>query len=324
MSPENKYRDSPSPILHNSLHKYCTIPILDDLHPIQQAILRYLNKFPGTVGSIIYRDLQDDFPENSRRTFYYHQRKLKEMGLVEELTLTKPFPLQLTWAGRQCVQLSSARVNDRRWVRLEKASVVFDILEIYAGDLSAFKDDILLRGKWGRVVAVTNNNWTKIIIRSRFPFFVVGLSSSALVLNLDSVFILTLVMGGVLKKPKTGLLIKLAILRIVLKISFFVPVSNLQIKSSTGKVLIQLLSLKLPRESMPKNAFQYVTGNFGLTNPMHIQKWVSEQSNKQNDNSSFRINSMKSATAYRTCKIISTPSKKGLPTCSSSRSYCLQ
>jgi len=106
--------------LHNSLHNYCTTPILPEMNPIQQAIIKHLYKWAGTIGSIVYRDLAADFPDKSRRTFYYHLKILKDMGLVEETSLTKPFPLQLNWTGRQCVQLGSARVTDRSWVRLEK------------------------------------------------------------------------------------------------------------------------------------------------------------------------------------------------------------
>lgn len=171
MDPENKRcANSPSPILHNSLHKYCTIPVFHDLKKIQQAILKYLYSYPGTCAANIVRHLQPDFIDLAARTINYHIKKMKDWDLLEELTLTKPFPLQLTWSGKQCVQLSSLGVTDLRWVRLEKTFVVYDIIEIYSGNLAEFRDNILLTGKWGKI-HTTFNNWLKIIIKSRFPFF---------------------------------------------------------------------------------------------------------------------------------------------------------
>jgi len=307
--------------LHNSLHNYCTIPILSDLHLIQQRILRHLNDFPGTVGSNIFRDLQEEFPETNRRTFYYHQKKLKDMGLIEELTQTKPFPLQLSWAGRQCVQLSSARVTDNRWVRLEKASVVFDLLEIYDGDLEQFKNTILLLGKWGRVANVTNNNWTKIIIKSRFPFFWEGPLNFDLVLNQSSVSTLVLAMVSQLKMLKIVPVIKLDILRIASKITSTVQAWSLLIKNSIGKELIPLQNLKPLQESMLKNESLSKMANSGSINPMPIQRWVFGPLSKLKDNLWFLINWMKFGMACKMFKTTSILWRNVLPTYSSSKSF---
>ena len=170
---KNSCAISPSPILPNSLPKYC-IPVYTDLLKIQQAILKYLYEYPGTCGSNIIRHLEPEFIDLAKRTFNYHIKKLKDWCLIEELTLTKPFPLQLTWAGKQCVQLSSLGVTDRRWVRLEKASVEFDIIELYADRLNKFRDEILLIGKWGKIHKKTFNNWLKVIVKSSLHFFLGG------------------------------------------------------------------------------------------------------------------------------------------------------
>lgn len=169
-SRENSCAKNPSPTLHNSLHKYCIIPVFSELKPIPKAILKYLHTYPATQASNIVRNLKSKFPEKSPRTINYHIKKLKNWNLLEELTVLKPFPLQLTLAGRNCVQLGSAGVTDARWVRLERVCVDFDIIEWYAGNLEEFQANFLLPGKWGKVVNVTNNNWLKVIVKSRFSF----------------------------------------------------------------------------------------------------------------------------------------------------------
>jgi len=138
---------------------------------VKQAILKHLYDFPGTQGSNVFRAIESDFIDLKKRTVYYHIKLMKDWDLIEELTERRPFPLQLTWPGKQCVQLSSVGLTDKRWVRLEKAYVQFDIIELYVGNLEDFKESLLLSGKWGKVSSVTHNNWTKVIIKSVFPFF---------------------------------------------------------------------------------------------------------------------------------------------------------
>jgi len=308
--------------LHNSLHNYCTIPILPEMNPIQQAIIKHLYKWAGTIGSNIHRDLAADFPDKSRRTFYYHLKLLKNMGLVEETSLTKPFPLQLTWTGRQCVQLGSARVTDRSWVRLEKASVTFDLLEIYEGDLNDFKNNILLAGKWGLVVSVTDNNWTKIIIKSRFPFSREGLLNSDLVLLPSSVSILVLIVGPLVQRQGIEHWTKQDILKHASGITLFVVAWKWSINDSIGKEKILPQNLNLHLEWMLINELESKMASTGLINPRLILRWVFGPLNKQRDNSWFLINLILFLIVYRMYRIISTLSKSGYQNCRISKICC--
>ncbi|MBD3189455.1 MAG: hypothetical protein GF308_02375 [Candidatus Heimdallarchaeota archaeon] len=172
MTSENeRCAERPHNKLHKKLHKSCSIPVLSDLNEVKQAIFRYLYDYPMTTAANIARDLTKDIRGWSIRNINDHILNLKNRWFIEETTETKPFPLKLTFFGRRVVQLDSAGVTDRTWVRLEKTFIEFTLSEISPGDLDTFREKILESGKWGYVSKTTNNNWLKLIIKSRFPFF---------------------------------------------------------------------------------------------------------------------------------------------------------
>ena len=179
MTPEKEScAETPFSKLHKKLHKSSTplvIPTLKSLGEIKAKILTHIYNCPTITGAQIVDEMIAPIRGYSRRNLFSHINQLFEMGLIERINSKKPYMLQLTWHGKRVVQLNSAGVKDRNFVRLEKTFVEFSITEYdpYGDKLETFKEKILLKHKWGKATS-TFNNWLKVIVTSRFPFFLGG------------------------------------------------------------------------------------------------------------------------------------------------------
>jgi len=174
-SENNKVGKKPHNLLHNFPHKSSTSPIpvtrLDSLHKIKQEILLLVSRSPTINASEIVDELSSSLKGRSRRNIFDHIKKLKDWRFIEDINEKKPFQLQLSWVGSKVVQLGSARVKDSNFVRMEKTFIEFTMVESFPDKLLDFRDNTILKGKWGKVHRVTHNNWLKVIVKSRFPFF---------------------------------------------------------------------------------------------------------------------------------------------------------
>lgn len=164
--------------LHKKLHKSSTPPIiynLKSLGEIKAKIITHIYNCPTVTGSQIVDEMISPIRGYGRRNLFSHINQLYEMGIIDRINLKKPFMLQLSWLGKRVVQLNSGRVKDSTYVRLEKTFIEFSIKETdpYGDKLEEFKNNILLKHKWGKA-KTTFLNWLKIIVTSRFPFFVGG------------------------------------------------------------------------------------------------------------------------------------------------------
>jgi len=178
-SEKNSCAETPHDKLHKIQHKSSTPPMviyhLDSLGEIKAKIITHIHNCPTITGSQIVDEMISSVRGYSRRNLFSHISNLFKMDIIERINLTKPFQLQLSWLGKRVVQFNSAGMKDPRFVRLEKIFVEFSIKESdpYDGKLEYFKNEILLKHKWGKAKS-TWLNWLKINVKSKFPFYVGG------------------------------------------------------------------------------------------------------------------------------------------------------